>query len=105
MAHAVTQWDGKTGKSPLPAIGQFLPVVAAKVTISVTTTSEAITFPAFSTIRGVIVQVLDSGNNVATTDIDVTWTGSTITLANGSTFDLDASGHAIYLLVWGDAKL
>lgn len=105
MANAVTQWDGKTGKSPLPAIGQFIPVVAAKVTISGTTTSEAIAFPTFSTIRGVMVQVLDSGNNVATTDIDVTWSGSTVTLADGTTFNLDAAGHTIYILVWGDAKL
>lgn len=105
MANTVTQWDGKTGKSPLPAIGQFLPVVAAKVTISGTTTSEAITFPAFSSIRGVIVQVLDIGNNVATTDIDVTWSGNTVTLADGSTFNLDASGHTIYMVVWGEAKL
>ena len=105
MANAVTQWDGKVGKNPLPAIGSFLPVIACKVTISGTTTSEAITVPALTTIRGAHVQVRDTNDKAATSDIAVTWSGNVLTLADGSSFNLDASGHKIYVLVWGEAKL
>lgn len=104
MAYSATGWDGQAIR-PLPSVGHFIPMVAMKVTISGTTTSEAITIPQLTTIKGVIVQVLDSGNNVATTDADITWSGNVLTIADGSTFNLDAAGHAIYILAWGLAKL
>jgi len=104
MANAVTGFDGKTPAGLVPTIGIFMPVVLFKATISGTTTSEALTFAQLSVIDGALIQVLDSGNNVATTDIDVTWSGNVLTLADGSTFNLDASGHNIYGVVWGKAR-
>lgn len=105
MAHAVTSWDGRTGPRPVEATGSMLPLVLGLVTVSGTTTSEAVVFPQLTNIKGALVQVLDSGNNVATSDIDVTWSGNTLTLADGSTFNLDAAGHNIYVAVWGTSKL
>jgi len=105
MANAITAWDGRTGPRPVEATGSMLPLILAKITISGTTTSEAITLPQLAQIKGVIVQVLDSGNNVVTTDIDVTWSNNVLTLADGLTFNLDAAGQNIYVAVWGTAKL
>jgi hypothetical protein len=79
-------------------------VVAFKVTISGTTTTESIKIPGLSAIHGAIVQVLDSGNNVVTTDADVTWSGNSLTIADGSTFNLDAASQAIYAIVWGKPR-
>lgn len=104
MANSVVGFDGNSPPKLLPAIGSYLPVIAFKVTISGTTTTENIPFPFLSTIKGAIIQVLDSGDNVATTDIDVTWSGNILTLADGATFNLDASGHNIYGVVWGTAR-
>lgn len=104
MANAVTGFNGAAPAGLLPAIGAFMPIIMFKVTISGTTTSEAITFAGLAAIHGAIIQVLDSGNNVATTDVDVTWSGNVLTLADGSTFNLDASGHNIYGVVWGKAR-
>lgn len=104
MANIVTGWDGKTPPGLAPSIGSYVPIILFKVTISGTTTSEDLTFAGLSVIHGAIIQVLDSGNNVATTDADVTWSGNVLTLADGSTFNLDASGHNIYGVVWGKAK-
>lgn len=104
MANTVVGFDGNSPPKLLEVIGSFPSASVIKVTISGTTTSEDVVIPSLSTIRGAVVMVLDSGNNVATSDIDVTWSGNTLTLADGASFNLDASGHAIYAVVWGSAR-
>jgi hypothetical protein len=105
MAYTLTGYDGRGVARPLQNIGQFAPVVAFKVTISGTTTSEAIKVPGLSSIHGAIVQVLDSSDGVATTDAIITWSGNTLTIADGgATFNLDAAGHKIYVIVWGKPR-
>ncbi|MFQ5641791.1 MAG: hypothetical protein ACE5IR_27770 [bacterium] len=104
MANTVVGFDGNSPPKLLEVIGSFPSASVIKVTISGTTTSEDVVIPSLSTIRGAVVTVLDSGNNVATSDIDVTWSGNTLTLADGASFNLDASGHAIYAVVWGSAR-
>jgi hypothetical protein len=104
MAYAITGFNGRAPDRLVEVIGTMVPLVLAKVTISGTTTSEAVVITQLATIRGAIVQVLDSGDRVATSDIDVTWSGNTLTLADGGTFNLDAAGQSIYIAVWGDAR-
>jgi len=57
---------------------------------------------AMAVVEGGIVQVLDSGNNVVTSDADITFGGSagTLTVADGSTFNLTA-GYVVSYIVWG----
>lgn len=38
-------------------------------------------------ITSAIVQVLDAGNNVVTTDADVTWSAGNLTIADGATYN------------------
>lgn len=104
MANSVTGFDGLTPPKLLPAVGSFCPFVPFKMTVSGTTTSEAVTFSNIGTIRGAMIQALSSGNNVVTTDADVTWSGNVLTIADGSTFNLDESGQVIYGAVWGSSK-
>ncbi len=103
MSNVVVGFDGKTPPKLLEVIGSFPSASVIKVTISGTTTSEDVVVPGLSKILGVLITVLDSGDRVATSDIDVTWSRNVLTLADGGTFNLDATGHAIYALVWGNA--
>jgi hypothetical protein len=80
-------------------IGSYGPFSLIKIT-SPGTTSVAVRVPGMNKIDGAIVQVLTSGNNVATSDADVTWSGDTLTIADGSSFSL-ADTQTIYALVWG----
>lgn len=105
MAYAITSFDGRAIPALIPTLGSFLPVVGFKVTISGTTTSEAIKIPNLGIIYGAIVQVIDTNGRVATSDIAVSWSGNTLTLADGSSFNLDAAGHSIYVVAWGKAKV
>jgi len=104
MAIAALGFDGTSPPKMVPALGSFVPACLFSATVSGTTTSEAVTFPNLVTIKGAIIQVLDSGNNSVTTDIDVTWSGNILTLADGSTFNLDAASQVIYGVVWGTAR-
>jgi len=104
MANTVVGFNGKSPPELLPALGSYVPIIPFKATISGVTTSENISFPQLRAIRGAMVQVLDSGNNVATSDIDVTFSTNVLTLADGATFNLDAANQTIYGVVWGDAK-
>lgn len=104
MANTVVGFDNNSPPKLLEVIGSFPSASVIKVTISGTTTTEDIVIPGLSTIRGAVVQALDSGNRVVTTDIDVTWSGNVLTLADGGTFNLDASDQVIYALVWGSAR-
>jgi len=103
VANAVVDFDGQGAvATKLPAVGSFLNLVAFRVTISGTTTSEDIVIPGLNTIQGHIVQVLDSNGDSVTTDIRVTRSGNTLTLANGgATFNLDAASQVIYIIAWG----
>lgn len=47
-------------------------------------------------IDSVIVQVKSSGNNVLTSDADITHSGGTITVADGSTYNTTAG----YIVSW-----
>jgi len=47
------------------------------------------------------LQVRDTGNNIVTTDADVTFTGNILTIADGSTFNLDATAVTIDVIAWG----
>jgi hypothetical protein len=105
MAYTLTGYDGRGVARPLQNIGQFAPLVAFKVTISGTVTSQAIKVPGLSAIHGVIVQVIDTNGDVATADADISWSGNTLTIADGgATFNLDASGHSIYVIAWGKPR-
>lgn len=50
-----------------------------------------------TTIVSAIVQVLDAGNNVVTTDADVTFSGGNIIVADGSTYNTVAGQIVKYI--------
>lgn len=86
----------------LEIVGVFGNVVHAKVTSPGTTTVD-VKLPQLTLIKGAIVQILDSGNRVATSDADITWSGNTMTIADGGTFSL-ADTMTIYIMAWGEAR-
>jgi len=71
---------------------------------AVTGTSCVVTANHVQQIDSVIVMELNSGGNVSTSDIDVTWSGQTITIADGASYDLSATGDNITLFVAGDGN-
>jgi hypothetical protein len=106
-----TGFNGKTPPTVLPAIGSFIPLIPFLATPANAATMD-IVFPQLKTIRGVIIQVQDSGNNIVNGDAeaavfaDVTFSGNVLTIADGTDFDLSAfTAGRIFGLVWGDAKL
>lgn len=105
MAFTITNLDGSASTIPVRVIGSFSPFTMIQVSISGTTTSETITLAQYGKIFAVIPVVYSSGNNFANSDIDVVISGNTITLSDGSTFNLDAAGQSIYLLVFGSPKM
>jgi hypothetical protein len=104
MAVVVTPIGGE-GLSPMAIIGSLLPMVVVKVTgADGEGTSADIVIPGFETIEAVLAFCFDSGNNQTITDADITWSGNTVTIADGSTFDLSAVGATLYLLVIGQVN-
>ncbi|RMG04686.1 MAG: hypothetical protein D6726_02910 [Nitrospirae bacterium] len=102
----VTNYDGDARPGVVEVLGQFAPIACFKVVPSSSEASAgtlSVTITQLVRITGAMVQVLDSGNNVATSDIDVTWSGNVLTLANGSSFSLAATQN-IYCVVWGIPK-
>jgi len=106
-----TGFNGKSPPTVLPAIGSFIPLIPFMETPANAATMD-IVFPQLKNIRGVIIQVQDSGNNIVNGDTeaavfaDVTFSGNVLTIADGTDFDLSAfTGGRIFGLVWGDAKL
>lgn len=83
-------------------VGVFGDVGLYKIT-SPGTTTVTVKLPQLSLIKGAIVQILDSGNRVATSDADLTWSGNSLTIANGGTFSL-ADTMTIYVVAWGEAR-
>lgn len=53
-----------------------------------------------SSITTHIVQILDSGNNVVTSDADITKSGGNLTVADGATYNT-TSGYKIHWIVVG----
>lgn len=54
-------------------------------------------------IDGHLIQVLDSGDRVVTSDADVTASGGTLTVADGASFNLTA-GYIIHYIVFGSLE-
>jgi len=54
----------------------------------------------FNRVTNALVQIVDSGNNDVTADADITWSGSTLIVADGSTYNTTA-GYVIRYLVFG----
>lgn len=52
-------------------------------------------------ITNAIVQVVDSGNNVVTSDADISWSDGTLIVADGSTFAVTAT-YVIRYLAFGE---
>lgn len=83
----------------------FVPVDAQQVTGSHTVTSGEASANAvvidtgLDTITGAICQVLNAGN-VATSDADITWSGSDLTIADGSSYNTVA-GYVINWIAFG----
>jgi hypothetical protein len=102
MANTILSHDGKfVAAVQALAVGSALPIVAFTVSVTGTTTSEDITVQGLRVVRGVILQVRDTGNNVVTSDVDVTFSGNVITIADGASFNLDATAVTIDVIAWG----
>lgn len=84
------------------AIGAYTNVSVAKVT-SPGTTTVSIPMKGLRTVKGAIVQVLDSGNRVVTSDADITFSGDKVIVADGGTFSL-ADTYIIHVWAWGNAR-
>jgi hypothetical protein len=100
----ITNYRGGSDAAIVEILGTFGPFAMLKAVPSSTEdTAEAlsVTIPNLSVIKGAIVQCLDSGNNVATSDLDITWTGNVLTLAAGTTFSDITVNHAFYIFAWG----
>lgn len=85
--------------NPLVAIGSLVPVVVFTVTTLGTTTVD-IVVAGLSKVTAAIVQITDSGGNVVTSDVDITYSGNTITIADGSSFSL-ADTYVATIIAWG----
>lgn len=99
----VTNHAGKATATVVENIGSMGPFCLLKIVPSAadaTANTLSVTVNGLRAILGAIIMVLNSGNNVATSDADVTWSGNVLTIADGSTFDI-ASTMNIYMIVWG----
>jgi len=86
-------------------VGQYLSGEASYVITSPTGTSEAFVLDNLHTITGVKSFVaLDSGNNDTASDADLTWSGNTLTIADGSTYDHSAVVTG-WITVFGNRKV
>lgn len=88
-----------TVKTEQRVVGLMMPLVAYKVT-SPGTTTVTIKAEGLREVEWATVQVLDSGNRVATSDADVTWSGDEITVADGGSFSL-ADTQTLLILAAG----
>ena len=108
MAATITAIDGTSVPKLFKAIGSFIRLAAARVTIEATVTSAAITFPQLSSIDGVVgLSVRTSSTGAIRTNVDLTVSvsGNVLTLGEAGSFNLDADTCIIDVLVWGKAKL
>jgi hypothetical protein len=77
-------------------VGGTYTVTAADATANSSTIKTGLT-----SIGAKIVQVLDSGNNVVTSDADVTVSGGNIVVADGSTYNTTAGYIVNYIVIGG----
>ncbi len=99
----ITNYLSGSRPSLVEVVGTYNPFVLIKIeptTAEATAGTLSVSISELRTITGAIVQILNSGNNVATSDADITWSGNTLTIANGSSYTM-ASTDNIYTLVWG----
>ncbi len=71
--------------NPIVVIGSLVPVVVFRATTLGTTTVD-IVVPGLSKVTDAIVQIVDSGDRVVTSDADITYSGNVITIADGGSF-------------------
>lgn len=105
MANVTIGFDGKSPPTALPAIGSFCPLVPFTLDATATTTSETITFPNLSVIKGWILMAVTSGVVDDSAAITTSASGNVLTIADGTGFDLDDANTVVYGLVWGTSKL
>jgi hypothetical protein len=104
-AVAVTPLGGAKNNA-MQVIGSFLPMGVFKVTgADGEGTSADIVIPGFKSIEAVFPLAIDGGNNNQSMGMDITWSGNTITIADGGDFDLSADGDTLYLLVVGQVNV
>jgi hypothetical protein len=114
----LASWRGINGDAlvNLPVVGSRLIMAYARATLVAaddTAGTLAISFPNMRTITGFWVTILGAGNNLVgygeaegdVTGLDLTVSGNTLTLADGTSgYDLTA-GDIIHILVVGPSKL
>ena len=88
-----------TKPNPLVAVGSLVPMVAFTATTLGTTTVDLVV-AGLSKVTAAIIQITDSGGNVVTSDVDITYSGNTITIADGSSFSL-ADTYVATIIAWG----
>lgn len=94
MAQATTITGGL-----MENVGTFLPIACVRAT-GLGTASCTVPMSGMSTIAGCVVMVLDSGGNSVISDADITWSGNTVTIADGASFSL-ADTYVAYIMAWG----
>jgi len=83
--------------------GSFPNEATVKITSPGTTTLDVV-MKQMHRIQGIkSILILDSGNRVATSDVDVTFATNVVTIADGGTYSLTDT-HVIYLTVFGSRK-
>lgn len=104
----VTNWRGIAGDAAvnLPVVGSRAVMAYARadlVAADDTAGSFSVTFVNMRTIVGFAVQLVDSGNNVVTDDIDITVSGNVITIADG--VRTLAANQIAHIFVVGPSRL
>lgn len=91
-----------TSVNPLGATsaGKLLASGAHTVTAGNASANSATIATGLTSIASMVVQVLDSGNNVVTADADVTASGGNLVVADGATYNTTA-GYVIHWLAFG----
>ena len=100
----ITNYNGSGFLSLVENIGQYQPCVMfslVPVAAEATANTLSVVIPCLRNIRYAIIQTLDSGNNIAVVGADVTWSGNTLTIADGGSYDIVTTMN-IGVIAWGD---
>ena len=85
-------------------VGNYIKDMASVKVTTLGTTSLAVPINQMHSVTDVIsIVIYDSGGNVVTSDVDVTVSGNTVTVADGSSFSLTDT-YVLYLTVAGIRK-
>lgn len=77
-------------------VGQYISGEASYKITTPAGASEAIQLPNINTITGIkAFSALDGGNNYASDGADLTWSGNTLTIADGTGYD-----HSAMTTIW-----